>query len=87
MMIELILLHDTEGGFELLAAYEQELYAIGGRPHWGQYNVLTGSHELIEAMYPRYPRWQAIRRQIDPGDRFDSPFARRVGITRGTFAG
>lgn len=81
MMIELILLKDTEGGFELLAAYEQELYQLAGRPHWGQFNVLTGSHGLIGSLYPEYARWQAIREQIDPRGVFDGPFARRVGIT------
>jgi len=87
MMIELILLNDTEGGFELLAAYEQELYRLGGRPHWGQFNVLTGSHGLIGSLYPAYARWQAVRRQIDPKGVFDSPFARRVGITGPTVSG
>jgi hypothetical protein len=85
MMIELILLNDTEGGFELLTAYEQELYAVGGRPHWGQFNILTGSHGLLDTMYPGYRAWQRIRALIDPDGRFDSPFARRAGITRGEF--
>ena len=87
MMIELILLHDTEGGFELLASYEKELYALGGRPHWGQFNVLTGSNGLLAAMYPRLAEWQAVREQLDPRGRFDSPFSRRVGITRAEFTG
>jgi FAD/FMN-containing dehydrogenase len=86
MMIELILLYDTEGGFELLTAYEQALYQLGGRPHWGQFNVLTGSHELIASMYPGFAQWQAVREQLDPEGRFDSPFARRVGITRAEFS-
>jgi len=81
MMIELILLKDTEGGFELLADYEQQLYQLGGRPHWGQFNVLTGSHGLIHALYPEFSRWQAIREQLDPAGIFDGPFPRRVGIT------
>ena len=33
MMIELIQLTRTEGGFELLAAYEEALYDLRGRPH------------------------------------------------------
>ena len=54
VMLELIQLTRTEGGFELLAEYEEALYAVGGRPHWGQYNTLTGSHELMQSMYPHY---------------------------------
>src|SRR5205085_1114446 len=57
MMIELIMLTHTEGGFELLADYEEALYALGGRPHWGQVNTLTGSDGLIESMYPRFGEW------------------------------
>jgi hypothetical protein len=83
MMIELILATDTEGGFELLAAYEDALYALSGRPHWGQVNSLTP--ELVEQMYPRFDAWQEVRRRLDPADTFDSPFAKRVGITDRTW--
>lgn len=87
MMIELIQLTHTEGAFELLAAYEEELYALGGRPHWGQVNTLTGSHGLIESMYPRYPDWLAAHRRFNASGVFDSPFSKRVGITASRFAG
>ena len=85
MMIELILLTDTEGGYELLASYEDALYDLEGRPHWGQVNTLTGSHDFLRSggMYPdSYDRWQAIRAQLDPDDVFGNPFAKRVGLTR-----
>ena len=84
MMIELILLTDTEGGYELLGHYEDRLYDLGGRPHWGQVNTLTGSHDFLRspAMYPdSYDDWQRIRAQLDPHDVFASPFTKRVGIT------
>ena len=43
MMIELIQMTRTEGGVELLDAYERGLdeLAIGARPHWGQINRLN----------------------------------------------
>ena len=78
MTIELILMTETEGGFELLAAHEQALYALGGRPHWGQVNWLTD--ETVRALYPRYDDWDAVRARFDPEGRFDAPFTRRVGI-------
>jgi hypothetical protein len=85
MMIELIQLTHTEGGMELLADYEEQLYALGGRPHWGQVNTLTGSHGLLEEMYPRYPDWQAVRARFNASGVFDSPFSKRVGISRSQF--
>ena len=85
MMIELIQLTRIEGGYELLAAYEEALYALGGRPHWGQVNTLTGSHDLVRSMYPRYDDWLQVRRELDPDGVFDSPFTKRVGISTDRF--
>lgn len=87
MMIELILLTHTEGGMELLAAHEEALYALGGRPHWGQVNTLTGSHGLLGAMYPRYADWLAAHRRFNASGVFDGPFAKRVGIAASRFEG
>jgi L-gulono-1,4-lactone dehydrogenase len=80
MMIELIQATATEGGYELLGAYEDALYALGGRPHWGQVNTLTGS--ALRSLYPEYDRWLAVHDRINASGVFDSPFAKRVGITR-----
>jgi FAD/FMN-containing dehydrogenase len=84
MMIELIEIVDTEGGYELLGTYEDQLYRFGGRPHWGQVNTLTGSHDFLRSapMYPdTYDDWQRIRAQLDPDDVFAGPFTKRVGLT------
>jgi D-arabinono-1,4-lactone oxidase len=85
MMIELIMLTHTEGGFELLADYEDALYELGGRPHWGQYNTLTGSDGLLRAMYPRYGDWLAVHARLNASGVFDSPFSKRVGISKPHF--
>ena len=79
MMIELIQMTETEGGFELLTAYEDALYKLGGRPHWGQFNTLTP--ERVAALYPAYERWREVHDRFDAGGRFASPFSKRVGIT------
>ncbi len=81
MMIELIMATHTVGGMELQAAHESALHALGGRPHWGQVNTLTGSHGLVEAMYPHYQDWQAIHAVLNSSGVFDSPFSKRVGIS------
>jgi L-gulono-1,4-lactone dehydrogenase len=85
MMIELIMANRTVGGMELLSAHENALYALCGRPHWGQVNSLTGSHDLIAAMYPRYRDWQEIHAELNATGVFDSPFSKRVGISRAEF--
>jgi hypothetical protein len=82
MMIELIQATDTEGGFELLGAYEDALYDLGGRPHWGQVNTLTGSHDALRGMYPQFDRWLAVHDELNATGVFDSPFSKRVGISR-----
>jgi L-gulono-1,4-lactone dehydrogenase len=81
MMIELIMATHTVGGMELLAAHEDALYALGGRPHWGQVNSLTGSHDLLAAMYPGYHEWQTVHAELNTSGVFDSPFSKRVGIS------
>jgi hypothetical protein len=86
MMIELIMLTHTEGGFELLADYEEALYALGGRPHWGQVNTLTGSDGLIASMYPHYDEWLAVHGVLNASGVFDSPFSKRVGISASRYA-
>jgi L-gulono-1,4-lactone dehydrogenase len=84
MMIELIQMTRTEGGFELLAAYEEALYDLGGRPHWGQVNTLSGDQDLVRWMYPRYDDWQQVHGLLNASGVFDSPFSKRVGISRTT---
>jgi hypothetical protein len=85
MMIELIELSRTDGGYELVAAYERELSKLGGRPHWGQVNSLAARHGLMETMYPRYPDWLSVHDQLNSSGVFDSPFTERVGISAQRF--
>jgi hypothetical protein len=85
MMIELIRSTRAERGFELLAAYEEALYDLGGRPHWGQVNTLTGSHDLVRLMYPGFAQWLEIHDQINSNGVFDSPFWKRTGISQSRY--
>jgi hypothetical protein len=85
MMIELIELSRCDGGYELIAAYENELSKLGGRPHWGQVNSLAAGAGLLETMYPRYPDWLQVVGQLNSSGVFDSPFTERVGISAQRF--
>lgn len=85
-MVELITLDQTVGGKEILQELETEMYVFGGRPHWGLVNFLSGAHGRIESMYPLYPRWEAIRQQLDPHGRFANAFTERCGLTPVVFS-
>lgn len=80
MMMELILFHPTTGGNELLAAYEEALSKLDGRPHWGQLNYLAGDRAELIAAYPQFPAWEAVHEKLNASGVFNSPFSKRVGI-------
>ncbi|MEJ2479721.1 MAG: FAD-binding oxidoreductase [Acidihalobacter sp.] len=50
----------------------------GGRVYLAKDACLTP--ENFRRMYPRYPQWREIKREIDPGNRFRSALAQRLGI-------
>jgi hypothetical protein len=79
MMIELIIVDGTRGGYQLLAGYEERLADLTARAHWGQYNTLT--RERIRALYPRWDAWLAVEGRLNASGVFDSPFTQRVGIS------
>jgi hypothetical protein len=79
MMIELIMQTHTQGGMELLAAYEDRLYELEGRPHWGQVNAVTP--ERLAELYPQLPDWLRVHEELNASGVFNSPFSKRVGIS------
>ncbi len=84
-MMEIILAKGTQGAYELYERYENELYKFSGRPHWGQINSLTGSHDLIRSMYPMYDCWIEVYHKLNPTGTFDSPFTKRIGLSSKQF--
>jgi L-gulono-1,4-lactone dehydrogenase len=78
MMIELIMVTESRGGYTLLEGYEHRLEDLGARPHWGQYNTLTP--ERVAQLYPAWDKWLAAEGVLNASSVFDSPFTRRVGI-------
>lgn len=78
-MIELPFLDGTVGGHEMQDRYEEALYSLGGRPHWGQRNQVC-SLETIHAMYPEAEQWIAAYKAINAKGTFDNNFTRRIGL-------
>lgn len=78
MMIELIMVTRSRGGFTLLEGYESRLADLGARPHWGHYNTLTA--ERLSRLYPEWDKWLAVEGEFNASGVFDSTFTRRIGI-------
>jgi hypothetical protein len=84
-MMEIIVMKKTLGAFQMYERFENELYKYGGRPHWGQVNTLTGSHGLVESMYPEYKKWIKVYKQLNSKGTFDNVFSKRVGFCEKKF--
>ena len=70
MMIELIMVAGSRGGYTLLEGYEERLADLDVRPHWGQYNTLSA--ERIADLYPAWDDWMAVEREFNSSGVFDS---------------
>ena len=53
---------------ELFDACESIFRAYDGRPHWGKRHTRTSSE--LAALYPRFEDFRAVRRKLDPRDKF-----------------
>jgi decaprenylphospho-beta-D-ribofuranose 2-oxidase len=66
---------------ELTRRLDRMLLDHGGRLYLAK--DATMDAETFAAMYPNLDRFKAIKREVDPDQRFDSLQARRLGITEG----
>ncbi|MEI8407888.1 MULTISPECIES: D-arabinono-1,4-lactone oxidase [unclassified Kribbella] len=57
-------------------AFEQIVADYNGRPHWGKLHTLTATD--LQARYPQYDNFQAIRTRLDPTQTFTNPYTRQV---------
>lgn len=60
----------------LFAGFEPWMRGFGGRPHWGK--TLHLDAEQARAMYPKYDRFNELRRAMDPKGVFANAFTREV---------
>lgn len=75
----------------LFTAFEANLLAHDGRPHWAKSHSLT-QHDLAKR-YPRLPDFLAVRAKCDPEEVMVNPYVRRHllgqhdldGMARGRF--
>lgn len=55
-----------------MRAAEPIFLKYGGRPHWGKMHSLKAA--ALKKLYPRWDEAMAVRRDIDPENRFVSPY-------------
>lgn len=83
-MIEMDMLTGTYAGAEIMYRYETNMYALGGRPHWGlEFDTLNGSNGVLGTMYPELSTWLGIYAQFNARGTFDNRFTQRMGFSTG----
>jgi len=83
-MIELPMLRDVFGSDSLPWLYEESLTEkFAARPHWGQRNFVTGSHDMLERIFgsDNLSNWMEVFQSFNPKSEFRSIFTDRVGFT------
>jgi hypothetical protein len=83
-MIELPIFRGSFGSDSLPWRYENALIdRFDARPHWGQRNFLTGSHQMLERIFGRenVAAWMEVFQSFNPGGQFSSRFTDRVGFS------
>jgi FAD-linked oxidoreductase len=61
---------------KLFSACEAIFRRYDGRPHWGKRH--TRSAAEVESLYPQYGAFRALRRKMDPEERFLNPHLRAI---------
>lgn len=83
-MIEMDMLTGTYASQEIMYRYETNMYALGGRPHWGlEFDTLNGSNGVLATMYPQLGTWLGVYQQFNAQGTFDNRFTRRMGFSTG----
>jgi FAD/FMN-containing dehydrogenase len=68
--------NDEPSANEIFQRFEPLMKDFGGRPHWGKHFTLSRSE--VRALYPRFDRFNAIRRELDPHDVFANSLIHRL---------
>jgi FAD/FMN-containing dehydrogenase len=80
--IDIPLLHNTIGDYELLERYQEMIIKLDGVPHWGKMNnKLYENTEFIRQKYPKWQTWVDVRRDLDPKGTFLNDFIIKMGLS------
>ncbi len=67
---------EPEAVMRLLPQIEAKLAPFEARPHWGK--IFTMGAREIEPQYPRIGDFRALRKELDPQDKFRNAYIQRV---------
>jgi len=81
MSIEIALFIDGRGTLDALDSYEQALYALGSRPHWGQIHRLSGARGWADAAYSKMGIWRSVQKTLNHKGVFNNAFTDRLHIS------
>ena len=68
------------GSAGLAALVRSREISFGGRPHWGQFNELTGQNGWLRANYARADDWLQTFAELNADHTFDNQFVDRMGF-------
>jgi hypothetical protein len=66
---------------EALLDFERVCLELGGRPHWGQLNELTGTPGWLGRAYPELDTWLSTYRELNASGLFENHFTDRLGLS------
>ncbi|SDM34600.1 FAD/FMN-containing dehydrogenase [Catalinimonas alkaloidigena] len=79
--VDIPLLQNTVGDYEILERYQDLIFTHGGIPHWGKINNrLYGKIDITQKNFPRLGIWQRVRAQLDPKGTFISVFMEQAEL-------
>lgn len=79
--IDVPLLHNTIGDFEILERYQEVMIGLEGIPHWGKVNnKLYERNDYIKSQFKDWKIWSDARKQMDPNGTFLNDFVVKMGL-------
>uniref|UniRef100_A0A914D2Q2 D-arabinono-1,4-lactone oxidase C-terminal domain-containing protein n=1 Tax=Acrobeloides nanus TaxID=290746 RepID=A0A914D2Q2_9BILA len=63
---------DVKNVMQLLSVMEEKLKPLKARPHWGK--LFTFTHEYLESVYEKLPRFRQLLIKYDPHGKFRNEF-------------
>lgn len=77
-VLEIIMLKNTFGAYEMYDIIENALYPFDARLHWGQ--ILSTTADRIQKMYPMLSKWKQARDVLDERSICSNQYSDRLGL-------
>ena len=79
-MVDLPILGNTYALNEVYDRFQEYMFGLAGRPHWGKVLNLLNGEEMLQAMYPKLPEWKKVFAELNPKGTFNNDFVYRCGF-------